>query len=46
MIGFFRALPARKQGETLLSLALAAAIVVLGVLVYFQLVTALLEYAG
>ena len=46
MIGFVRSIPLRKQGETILPFVLAALIVVLGALVYLELVNVLLEYAG
>ncbi|WP_339105053.1 hypothetical protein [Haloterrigena salinisoli] len=46
MIGFFRAIPIRKQSETLVPFALAAVIAILGAVVYLELVTALVEYAG
>lgn len=46
MISFLRTIPIQKQSEMLVPFALAAIIAILGAIVYLELVTVLLEYAG
>ena len=46
MIRLLRTVPLRKQGEMLVPFLLAALVVVIGALVYFELVGVVLEYAN
>ncbi|QSX00960.1 hypothetical protein [Haloterrigena alkaliphila] len=46
MIGFLRTMPIRKEGQPFLPFVLALLVVVLGAVLYLELVTALLEYVG
>ena len=46
MIGLLRTGPIRKRGLRFVPFVLALLVVVLGAVVYLQLVTALLEYLG